>query len=109
MVTDAGPPLVGQGLAVYQHQRGDRMRGDDRAGDDGLAGAGRRRQDAQVMLGNYGDCRALLAGQDGGEGEFLILAGSALVQGLQSAAGLLGQRHRRAGQAAGQDQAIVSS
>ncbi len=49
MVTDAGPPLVGQGLAVYEHQRGDRMRGDDRAGDDGLAGAGRRHQDAQVV------------------------------------------------------------
>jgi hypothetical protein len=36
---DAGAPLVGECLSVDEHQRAGRVAGDDRAGDDGLAGA----------------------------------------------------------------------
>src|ERR1019366_3815701 len=74
MVADAGAPLVGQGLAVYQHERGDRVRADDRAGDDSLAGAGRRDQHAEVVAYQRVSGLALLAGQGGGEDELLIPA-----------------------------------
>jgi hypothetical protein len=41
-LADPGPPLVGQGLAVDQDERGDLVGGDDRAGHHRLPGPGRR-------------------------------------------------------------------
>jgi hypothetical protein len=46
---DARPPLVGERLAVDQHQRGDLAGGDDSAGHHGLPRPGRCDQHAQVM------------------------------------------------------------
>jgi hypothetical protein len=46
---DPCPPLVGQGLAVDQHERGDLAGGDDRAGHHGLPGSRRGNKHAQVM------------------------------------------------------------
>lgn len=110
------PPGRARPAARHQHQhRGSLGRPGRR-----LTGCLRRTGLAQGVIqhvliqrvtntGNYGDCLALFAGQDGGEGVFLILAGSALVQGFQPAAGLFSQRYRRGCQAAGQDQAAVDS
>jgi hypothetical protein len=39
-LADPGPPLVGQGLAVDQDERGDPVGSDDRAGHHGLPGSG---------------------------------------------------------------------
>ena len=54
-LTDPGPPLVGQGLAVDQDERGDLMSGDNRAGHHGLPGPGWRDQHPQVMLREFRD------------------------------------------------------
>jgi len=47
-LSNPGPPLVGQGLAVDQDKRGDLVGGDDRAGHHGLPGSGRRNQHPEV-------------------------------------------------------------
>ena len=54
-LADPGPPLVGQGLAVDQDERGDLVGGDDRAGHDGLPGSGRGDEHAEVMPGQFRD------------------------------------------------------
>ena len=48
-LADPRPPLIGQGLAVDQDERGNLAGGDDGAGYDGLPGSGRGDEHAEVM------------------------------------------------------------
>ena len=54
-LSDPGPPLVGQGLAVDQDEGGDLVGGNDRAGHHGLPGSGRRNQHPEVVPGEFRD------------------------------------------------------
>jgi hypothetical protein len=58
---DPRAPLVGQGLAVDQHQRGDLAGGDDRAGHHRLPRPRRRRAVAEAA-GHQGACLGMAAG-----------------------------------------------
>jgi hypothetical protein len=98
-----GPPLVGQGLAVDQDERGDLVGGNDRAGHHGLPGSGRRDQDPEVMPGEFRDRVPLGKRQDGGAGDVLGGAGRAVVGDVQAASGLRGQRGDRVEHAARQE------
>ena len=103
-VVDAGPPLVGEGLAVDQHERRHAVGGDQCAGDDGLARAGWRDQHTEVMGSQY-VVRGLLIGIEGRcEIECMRLSRAALVGEFQAAAGLLDQICETVEQAAGKDQ-----
>ena len=63
------PPLIGEGLAVDQHQRRGGVSGDQRARDHGLARPGRRDQHPMVMIGEVGDGVGLVVAQRRGEHE----------------------------------------
>lgn len=66
-----GPPLVQQRLAGHQDQRGNRMPGDQRAGDDRLACTEWCDQHPELVLGQGIGGRTLLDAQLGGERELM--------------------------------------
>ncbi len=102
-VVDAGAPLVGEGLAVYQYQRGHAVVGDDDASDHGLAGAGWGDQYREFVTGDRVVRGLLLRCQACSELEFVRLPGAAFVGDLQFAAGLRDERVGAVEQAARQD------
>jgi hypothetical protein len=104
---DPGPPLVGQGLAVDQDERGDLVGGDDRAGHHGLPGSWWRDQYPEVVPGELGDRVPLGGRQDSGAGDLPGGAGGAAVGDVQAASGLRGQRGDGVEHATRQEQAAV--
>jgi hypothetical protein len=81
-IVDANAPLVGEGLAVHEHESRHAVGSDDGAGDDGLAGAGRCDQHGEVVA-EHGIARCLLLGlQLPGELEGAGLAVASLVGDL---------------------------
>ena len=82
------PPLIGEGLAVDQHQRRGVVPGDQRTGNHGLARPRGRDQHPMVMFGEVGDGVGLVIAQRRGEHELLRRALRAPVVDLQRAAGL---------------------
>ena len=101
------PPLIGEGLAVDQHQRRGGVPGDQRACDHGLARPGRRDQHPMVMIGEVGDGGGLVAAQRRGEHELLRRALRAPVVDLQHAAGLPHDVRHQTGQPARKHQPTV--
>ena len=103
-VSDTRAPLVGQGLAVDEHEGRHAAGGDDCAGDDGLAGTGWRDQHAEVVTGQ-GVVRCVLVGIEArGEFEGLWLPIATGVGEVEVAAGLGDEIAEALEQAAGQDQ-----
>jgi hypothetical protein len=85
---DAGAPLVGEGFAVDEHECGDRVASDQRAGHDRLAGSGWSDQYAGFLVGEGVEGLLLLRIEFCGELEGLRFAGGPFVGELQAAAGL---------------------
>ena len=104
---DPGPPLVSQGLAVDQDQRGGPLRRDDRASDHGLARPGRRVEHPEVVPGQLRGGSALGRCQGGRKRELLRCARRALVGDDRAAACLGGEIGDGAEHAARKDQAAV--
>ena len=101
------PPLIGEGLAVDQHQRRGVVPGDQRTGDHGLARPGGRDQHPMVMFGEVGDGVGLVIAQRRGEHELLRRALRAPVVDLQRAAGLPHDGRQQTGQPARKHQPTV--
>jgi hypothetical protein len=78
-VADPGAPLVGQCLAVDQHQGGGHVSGDGRTGDHSLARPWGRDEHAEVVPDDRVQRGLLLRGQGCGEGELLSGTGHPFV------------------------------
>jgi len=101
------PPLIGQGLAVDQHQRRGGVLGDQGACDHGLACTGWGDQYPMVMIGEVGDGVGLVIAQRRSEHELLGRALRAPVVDLERAAGLPHDIRQQTGQPAWQHQPTV--
>jgi hypothetical protein len=104
---DAGPPLVGEGLAVDQDQCGCLVSGDDRAADHSLARPWRRDEHPEIVPGQLGHGCVLGLCQGGRKGELLRHAWRALIGDVQAAACLRCEVADDVEDAARQDQPAV--
>src|SRR5215212_6070580 len=81
---DAGAPLVGEGFAVDEHECGDRVVSDQRAGYDRLACSGRGYQHAGFLVGEGCDGLLLVRVEFCGELDGLRFVGGPFVAELQT-------------------------
>nr|WP_300008747.1 hypothetical protein [Pseudonocardia sp.] len=101
------PPLIGEGLAVDQHQCRGGVPRDQRARDHSLARPGRGDQHPVVVIGEVGDRVVLVVAQRRGERELLRCAVRAPVVDLQCTPSLLDDVRQQAGQPAWKHQPTV--
>jgi hypothetical protein len=86
MGLDAMAPLIGEGFAIDEDERGGRTCRDSRARHHGLACTGRRNQDAGVLATNVPHSVGLLGSQFGGKCELLWRPADPVVIDVQHAA-----------------------
>ena len=94
-VGDLAAPLVGECLAVDQHERGNGSLGDDGTGHDGLPRAGRSDQESQLVWQHRLHCFLLLWPEMEGRREVQRISGDSLIVHLDHAAGSLDESRRR--------------
>ena len=94
-VGDLAAPLVGERLAVDQHERGNGSLGDDGTGHDGLPRAGRSDQESQLVRQHRLHCFLLLRPEIEGRREIQGISGDSLIVDLDLAAGSLDESRRR--------------
>src|SRR5215831_2290373 len=109
MLVDAGPPLVGQCLAVHEHKGRSAVSGDDSASDYRFACPRWGNEHSEVMAGERFSGLSLCTGKGCCEGEFLGFSLIVLVTDVQSASGPFHERGDLVRLAAGQDQPAVES
>jgi hypothetical protein len=94
-VGDLAAPLVGERLAVNQHERGNGSPDDDGAGHDGLPRAGRSDQESQLVRQHRLHGFLLLRPEIEGRREVQRISGDSLIVGLDLATGSLDESRRR--------------
>ena len=90
-LSDPGPPLVGQGLAVDQDKRGDLVGGDDRAGHDGLPAPGGATSTPRSCRASSVTASCWAGVKTAAQVKSWAVPGERVVGDVQAASGLRGQ------------------